>query len=363
MKTITAIILAGGLGTRAQTNKPKQYMPINGISVLRQCVTTFLKHPSITDVQVVIGSNDMEAYNQAVGDLPLCPPVFGGKTRSQSSRSGLSATKSPYVLIHDSARPFVDNETITRVVSGLDTADAVVPCLAITDSLKSLDGSAIDRDAYKSVQTPQGFKTDLLKDAYKNEGDFSDDATAIQDISPILFVQGDDRNIKMTTQNDFIQKTPRVGYGYDVHAFCDGEHLMLCGVKVPHGKGFLAHSDGDVAMHALTDAIYGALADGDIGHHFPPSDEQWRGASSDIFLKHAMELLHSKGGSLCNADITIVCEQPKIGPHREDMRQKLANIMGQDISKIAIKATTSEQLGFTGRGEGITTHATVMILL
>src|ERR1700753_212503 len=287
------------------------------------------------------------------------------------------------VLIHDAARPFVTSAVISRAIEAAGRTGAAVPTVAVTDTIKQVDQSGNveatpDRAALRIAQTPQSFRFDVILEAHRRaarEGrsDFTDDAAIAEWAGlTVATFEGDPANMKLTTPEDFVREEARLGAmlgdirtgtGYDVHAFGDGDHVMICGVRVPHSKGFLAHSDGDVGLHALVDAILGALADGDIGSHFPPSDMKWKGASSDQFLKYAVERVTARGGRIANLEVTLICERPKIGPLRDTMRARIAEISGVDISRVAVKATTSERLGFTGREEGIAATASATVRL
>jgi 2-C-methyl-D-erythritol 4-phosphate cytidylyltransferase/2-C-methyl-D-erythritol 2,4-cyclodiphosphate synthase len=304
-------------------------------------------------------------------------------------RAGLEALSSrapDKVLIHDAARPFVDASLITRVIDGLAAHQAALPCLAVTDTLKKTRGGrvvgTVDRSELARAQTPQGFRYDAILDAHRAataQGlpEFTDDAGLAEWFGvEVAMVEGSEANRKLTTAEDLRLADElmqleagaragsiRVASGYDVHAFGPGDSVMLCGVKIPHSKKLLGHSDADVALHALTDALLGTIADGDIGAHFPPSDARWRGASSELFLKHAAERIAAKGGSIVNVDVTLLCESPRIGPHRDQLRARIAEMLALDISQVSVKATTNEGLGFIGRGEGIAAMATATVRL
>jgi 2-C-methyl-D-erythritol 4-phosphate cytidylyltransferase/2-C-methyl-D-erythritol 2,4-cyclodiphosphate synthase len=303
-----------------------------------------------------------------------------------SVRAGLEALAADppdIVLIHDAARPFVTPALISRAIEAAGRTGAAVPAIPVTDTIKQVDANGCveatpERAKLRIAQTPQAFQYELILDAHRRaarEGrdDFTDDAALAEWAGlTVATFEGDVANMKMTTPEDFVREESRLGAllgdirtgtGYDVHAFGDGDHVWLCGLKVPHNRGFLAHSDGDVGLHALVDAILGALADGDIGSHFPPTDPQWKGAASDKFLKYAIERVTARGGRIANLEVTMICERPKIGPLREAMRAKIAEITGVPLSRIAVKATTSERLGFTGREEGIAATACATIRL
>jgi len=337
-------------------------------------------------VQPVLHADDIAMFNAAVAGLRHRAPAEGGATRQASVHSGLEALagEAPdIVLIHDAARPFVSQDVISRAIEAAKRTGAAIPVIAVADTIKLVDGAGNveatpERARLRIAQTPQAFRFDVILDAHRRaarEGrsDFTDDAALAEWAGlTVATFEGDVANMKMTTPEDFLREEARLasglgdirtGTGYDVHAFGAGDHVMICGVKVPHTKGFLAHSDGDVGLHALVDAILGALADGDIGSHFPPSDPQWKGASSDRFLKYAVDRVAARGGRIANLEVTLICERPKIGPLRDVMRTRIAEISGVDLSRIAVKATTSERLGFTGREEGIAAMASATIRL
>jgi len=390
--TIAALIVAGGRGVRAQKygSVPKQYHEIAGELIITRTLKAFLEHPQISCVQTVIHSDDAMLYRNAlpsVGGDKLVKPVFGGATRQLSTFAGLEAlqTMAPdIVLIHDAARPLVDADTISAVIAALNNdVDGAIAALPLSDTLKrasshGMIAETVERKDMWRALTPQAFKFQKICDAHRaaqDAGDenFTDDASIAEFAGlTVTLVNGCQTNLKITTPEDFTLAEAylgsyvpdiRVGQGYDVHKFAPGDHIQLCGVKIPHSQRLEGHSDADVAMHAVTDAIYGAIGDGDIGHHFPPSDERWRGAASRIFLMDAVAKVAARDGRIINVDITIVCETPKIGPHRNTMRAELADITGIDISRIGVKATTSEGLGFTGRREGIAALATASVML
>ena len=355
--------------------------------MIHRAMAAFCRHPDIFAVQPVVNPDDTALFNEATVGLRHQPPTPGGATRQASVHAGLEALatgeKPDIVLIHDAARPFVTPEVISRAIGAAGRTGAAVPAIAVTDTIKltSEHGdveATPDRARLRIAQTPQAFRFDVILDAHRRaarEGrsDFTDDAALAEWAGlTVATFEGDPANMKLTTPEDFVREEARLasllgdirtGTGYDVHAFGDGDHLMICGVRVPHTRGFLAHSDGDVGLHALVDAILGALADGDIGSHFPPSDVKWRGASSDQFLKYAIERVTARGGRIANLEVTLICERPKIGPLRDTMRARIADISGVNISRVAVKATTSERLGFTGREEGIAATASATIRL
>jgi 2-C-methyl-D-erythritol 4-phosphate cytidylyltransferase/2-C-methyl-D-erythritol 2,4-cyclodiphosphate synthase len=381
-----AILVAAGRGLRAGAGGPKQYRTIGGQTVIYRAMEAFSGHPDVFTVQPVVNPDDAALFQEAVAGLRHQPPTSGGATRQASVLSGLEAlvTEKPdIVLIHDAARPFVTPAVISRAISAAGRTGAAIPVVPVTDTIKVTgDGGDVEatpeRARLRIAQTPQAFRFDVILEAHRRaarEGrcDFTDDAALAEWAGlTVATFEGDPANMKLTTPEDFVREEARLasqlgdirtGTGYDVHAFGDGDHLMICGVRVPHSKGFLAHSDGDVGLHALVDAILGALADGDIGSHFPPSDAKWKGASSDQFLKYAVERVTARGGRIANLEVTLICERPKIGPLRDIMRARIAEIAGVAISRVAVKATTSERLGFTGREEGIAATASATVRL
>lgn len=365
------IIVAAGRGSRMGGDVPKQWQMLAGKPVLAHTLAAFQG----MRVVLVIHPDD-RARAEALGvDL-----VDGGATRDASVRAGLLALQGSgveKVLIHDGARPMVSRALIDRLIRALDSHDAAAPALAVTDALwRGEDGrvsGTVDRTSLFRAQTPQAFRFPQILAAHaKHPGGALDDVEVARSAGlDVVIVEGEEANLKLTYPGDFARAEAilkgremdvRLGNGYDVHAFCEGDHVWLCGVKVSHGKGLLGHSDADVGMHALTDAIYGALAEGDIGRHFPPSDPQWKGAASHIFLSHAISLARSRRFDLGNCDVTLVCERPKIGPHAGAMQAELARIMGVSADRVSVKATTSERLGFTGREEGIAALATATLV-
>ena len=366
-----ALIVAAGLGSRVGGEIPKQFRKVLGRPMLTQSYAALSDHPQISDVYVVIGDSQETMALNCLTDLPPPHLVVGGATRRESVRNGLLAIANDggaeYVLIHDAARPFLPIAVIDDLLAALKDAPGAVPALPIVDSLARGEGTlsdTVERDGLWRIQTPQAFLFDVIHSVHLNwtGKEPSDDARMIMASGhEVRIVSGDERLAKYTFASDFAEDsslpTIRSGLGFDVHRLAESEELWLCGVCVPHDKGLSGHSDADVAIHALTDAILGALALGDIGDHFPPSDMKWRGASSDRFLAHAVKLAADMGYNLANADVTIICESPKIGPHKAKMRARLAEIMAIDIGRISVKATTTEMLGFTGRGEGIAAQA------
>ncbi|WP_047308554.1 bifunctional 2-C-methyl-D-erythritol 4-phosphate cytidylyltransferase/2-C-methyl-D-erythritol 2,4-cyclodiphosphate synthase [Rhodopseudomonas palustris] len=381
-----AIIVAAGRGLRAGAGGPKQYRTLAGRPVIARAMEPFCTHPEVMAVQPVTNPDDTEMFNAAVAGLNFRPAVGGGATRQGSVRAGLEALaelKPDIVLIHDAARCFVTPGLISRAIAAAGATGAALPVVPVTDTIKQVDAAGAvdatpDRATLRIAQTPQAFRFDVILDAHRRAAqdgrdEFTDDAALAEWAGlTVSTFEGDANNMKMTTPEDFAREESRLmaalgdirtGTGYDVHAFGDGDHVWLCGLKVPHSRGFLAHSDGDVGLHALVDAILGALADGDIGSHFPPTDPQWKGAASDKFLKYAIDRLTARGGRVANLEVTMICERPKIGPLRDAMRQCIAEITGVPVSRVAVKATTSEKLGFTGREEGIAATASATIRL
>lgn len=386
-----AIVVAAGRGTRASGagHTPKQYVALGGVSVLRRTLERLAAHPEITALQVVIHAADRALYEDAVAGFsgPLLPPVPGGDTRQASVLAGLEALAAHapgVVLIHDAARPFVERSLIDRVLSALGTHAGAAPGLRIADTLKraNQDGciaETVPRDGLWRAQTPQGFRYAAILAAHRQavaDGalDLTDDAAVAERAGlTVALVEGSEHNRKLTTTEDLIVAERalsgsgfpdvRTGTGFDVHRFADGDHVWLGGVSIPHSHRLDGHSDADVALHALTDAILGAIGDGDIGQHFPPNDPQWKGAASHIFLEDAARRVRARGGRISNVDLTILCEAPRIGPHREAMRKAIAGMLGIAPDRIGIKATTTERLGFTGRREGIAAMATATVIL
>ncbi len=391
MKNI-ALIVAAGRGSRASSNGapdiPKQYVPLAGIPVLRYTIEKFASHPEIDHILVVIHPDDRDLYASCVEGIDkLLPVVEGAATRQGSVQAGLSALVSlnpDNVLIHDAARPLLSHALIDRVLNALIHDIAIVPALAITDTMKKNDkgyvGASISRDQVASIQTPQGFVFSKILEAHErakqtgNDNLTDDSAIAVQAGMKVRIVEGEQNNLKITMEPDFdtalrllaLRNSSMItttGTGFDVHKFGHGDHVTLCGVDIPHNQGLSGHSDADVGLHALVDAILGALGDGDIGSHFPPSDPQWKGAASSLFLEHAAGLVSAQSGMINHVDVTLICEGPKIGPHRDAMRQHVADILEIPVAKVSIKATTTEGLGFTGRGEGIAAQAIATLSL
>jgi 2-C-methyl-D-erythritol 4-phosphate cytidylyltransferase / 2-C-methyl-D-erythritol 2,4-cyclodiphosphate synthase len=368
---ITALIVAAGSGSRTGGDVPKQFRLVRGQPMLRHSYSALIAHPEIDHVVVAIGEGQEAEAHVALTNLPPAMLVTGGATRRESVLNGLEAIAAAggadFVLIHDAARPFLSTRIIDDLVNALQDVPGAVPALPIVDSLARGDKALADtvsRENLWRIQTPQAFHFDAILKTHRDwVGDEpTDDARMLMaNGQEVRIIAGDEALAKFTFASDFAghDMTPsiRSGTGFDVHRLVPNEALWLCGIQIPHDKGLSGHSDADVAMHALTDAILGAMALGDIGDHFPPSDAQWRGASSDRFLAHAMSLARAQGYDLANADVTIICEAPKIGPHKDKMRTRLAEIMAVDAGRISVKATTTEMLGFTGRGEGIAAQA------
>ena len=377
MAHIAQILVAAGKGARIGGDTPKQYQKVAGKTLLEWTLDAVYAVPDITEYVLVIAPNDSFIADIAP-KYPNLRLAIGGATRTASVKAGLDALKDSapnHVLIHDGARPFVSQALIAEIISALDSAPAAVPALPIADALKTLSGESVDRDALRRVQTPQGFDYAKILAAFEQipEGEsFADDIAIAQRAElEITFTQGDENNFKVTYPADFAKaemmlKTENyiaTGTGYDVHRFTEGDVLWLCGVPIDCGFTLLGHSDADAGLHALTDAILGALCFGDIGDHFPPSDPQWEGASSDKFLLYAIEKIKERGGNLQHVDVTLICEKPKIKPHREAMRARIAELCGLPLTRVSVKATTTEKLGFTGRAEGLAAQAAATIKL
>lgn len=373
MTPTAVIIVAAGRGVRAGGDVPKQWRHIAGAPVIAHTIKAF---ESVGPLCLVIHPDDADRC-RALG-LSGVRVVYGGATRDASVRAGLDALAdlSPEtVLIHDAARPLVSAAVIQRVLGALADHDGAAPALAVTDALwrgEATVSGTEDRTGLWRAQTPQGFRYAPLVAAHRAfEGQAADDVEVARAAGlTVAIVPGEERNLKITTPEDFARATRlmetdmdiRTGNGFDVHAFGPGDHVVLCGVKIPFDQGLVGHSDADVGMHTVTDAIYGALAEGDIGTHFPPSDPQWKGAESHIFLRHACQMARDRGYEITHADCTLICERPKVGPHAHAMRSAMAEIMQLEIDRVSVKATTSERLGFTGRGEGIACMATVTLV-
>jgi len=392
--SVTALIVAAGRGARAASSNiltKKQYLPVGGMQILTRTIGAFAGHPSVDDVIVVIHPNDTALYESVATHFAAClrPPAVGGPHRQDSVYAGLEAlTANPpaHVLIHDGARPFVDAELIGRVISSLDVYAGVLPCLPVTDTLTRANAGrmtgTLQREELWRAQTPQGFHFDAILAAHRAAAKeagaaFTDDAGIAEWYGlDVVLVEGSEGNRKLTSAEDIASAdellqlraqralgAQRVATGYDVHAFGPGDAVILCGVLIPHEKTLVGHSDADVGMHALTDALLGAIADGDIGVHFPPSDARWRGVASELFLKDAAARIRERDGEIVHVDLSFICEAPRIGPHRLAMRLKIAECLGLDVGQVSIKATTNEGLGFIGRSEGIAAIATATVRL
>jgi len=373
MAEAVAIIVAGGSGQRAGAGRPKQWQPLLGRRVIDWSIAAFRAHPAIAEIIVVADAS--EVFEPGTPPIRIAAP---GETRTLSVLSGLSAATMPEdapVLIHDAARPGLDAAMITVLLAALAGADAVAPALPVADALKREAAgavSSVDRAGLYRVQTPQVFRLGAIRKALANAApDLADDLAAIEAAGGrITLVPGSARLSKITYPEDFDMLarllaptgTPRIGSGYDVHEFEPGTHVTLCGVHIPHIAALKGHSDADAGWHALTDAILGAAALGDIGDHFPPSDPRWKDADSGIFLKEAQRLAAEKGYTIANCDITVICEAPKVKPHREAMRARTAELLGLPLDAVSVKATTTEGLGFTGRREGIAAEAVALLV-
>ena len=373
--SVIALIVAAGRGERAGQSGPKQYVSLAGETVLARTIRAIAACKAIDSIQCVIHADDHELYAAAIKSLSpaikkrLRKPINGGATRQQSVMAGLSGltdAECKTILIHDAARPFVSPALINRVIDAIPLAGAAIPVLPVSDTVKLLadDGTIIstpDRTTLRAAQTPQGFYFPLILGAHQAmvDRETTDDASLVEALGGrVVPVAGERSNIKLTTPEDFVMAewalTESVTtMGYDVHAFGEGDHVTLAGIQIPHTRGILAHSDGDVILHALCDAIFGAIGAGDIGQHFPPSDPQWKDAPSSTFVAHAMKLLKEHGGRLVNCDVTLLAEEPRIGPHREAMIENLSKLTGLSKQRIGLKATTTEKLGAVGRGEGL----------
>jgi 2-C-methyl-D-erythritol 4-phosphate cytidylyltransferase/2-C-methyl-D-erythritol 2,4-cyclodiphosphate synthase len=383
MIEIAALIVAGGRGERAGGTVPKQYQRILGEPMLRRTLRALAADPHIGRIQVVIGAGHEALYAEATNGLALAAPVVGGDERKDSVRQGLEAlaANAPrFVLIHDAARPLLPQVVTTRVIEALRLgADAAIPFVPVADTLRrrEKDGrwTLVPRENLYRAQTPQGFRFDAILRAHRTharENVTDDMALAERDGLKVVPVAGDERNLKITTPEDFVMAErllqahltdTRTGFGYDAHRFAPGDHVWLCGVKIAHDQALEGHSDADAGLHALTDAILATIGAGDIGVHFPPTDEKWRGAPSWKFLDHAASLVREKGGEISHCDVTLICERPKIGPHREAMRARIAEILSLDVSRVSVKATTTEGMGFTGRREGLAAQAVATVRL
>ena len=376
MVTFSTVIVAAGQGLRAGPGAPKAWRGLAGRPVLRWSVEALLA-AGAREAAVVVARDRLEAASEALQGLAGWRAVAGGETRSASVAAGLAALTAPddeIVLIHDAARPFVTRPQVEALVAALAAADGAAPALPVADTLKRRDGEAVStvaRDGLWRVQTPQAFRLGALRKAHATDSaEATDDLALVERAGGrIALTPGDPMLFKLTWPEDFAMaerlagaaRITRIGQGLDAHRWGPGEAVWLCGVKIPHAHGLVGHSDADAGLHALTDAILGAVGLGDIGQHFPPSDPQWKGASSDRFLAHAARLVAERGGRIVNVDVTLVCERPRIGPHREAMRARLAEILGLPLDRVSVKATTTEGMGFTGREEGLLAQAVATV--
>lgn len=375
--TVTALIVAAGKGERLGGDVPKQYRAIAGKPVLRWAVEAMAAHPSVDQVCVVIGAGQKAMAEAALSGLEVAF-VEGGAERSDSVLNGLRAIEEGVVLVHDAARPFCPPDVVDRLLAALEGHDGAVPVLGVADTLAKGSGGVldapVDRGLLLRVQTPQAFQVEDLIYAYEEAGRKSatDESTIMLEAGlKVATVEGDPMLEKMTTPADWSRAeailssrlVSRTGLGFDVHAFEGEGPIMLGGIAIPHSRGLAGHSDADVALHAITDAILGAAGLGDIGEHFPPSDPKWKGAASELFLKHAADLIRERGGSVDHVDVTVIAEEPKVGPHRAAIREKIAAILSLNLDQVSVKATTTERLGFTGRREGMAAQAVASIRL
>ncbi|MCF4164644.1 bifunctional 2-C-methyl-D-erythritol 4-phosphate cytidylyltransferase/2-C-methyl-D-erythritol 2,4-cyclodiphosphate synthase [Zavarzinia compransoris] len=383
-RRVAAVVVAAGSGKRMGSDTPKQFLPLAGAPLLRHGVAALRRHPAIGPIAVVVDPAYRSRAEEALDGLSAGPFVAGGTERQASVRAGLEALAAlpappETVLIHDAARPFVDNALIDRVLAAITPARGAIPALPVVDTLKrgadGLAGETVARDGLFRAQTPQGFPFEPILAAHRRLADaaLTDDAALAEaDGHSVALVDGREENFKVTTPDDMARAERlmlaglgdvRTGMGYDVHRLGPGDGVWLGGVRIAHDQSLIGHSDADVALHALTDAILGAIAAGDIGQHFPPSDPQWRGADSSRFLAHAGKLVSDRGGMIAHVDLTIICERPKVGPHRAAMTARIAQILSLSPDRVGVKATTTEGLGFTGRGEGIAAQAIATVRL
>ena len=386
---IIALLVAAGRGIRAGLDGPKQYASLAGETVLARSLRAFLAHKEVDAVSVAIHKDDTDLYAKAIAHLPpdmtqerLLPPTIGGATRQDSVRLGLEHIahfEPKKVLIHDAARPLVSAATISAVIAQTSEKQGALAAIPATDTLKFEDttycsNKCISRDNLWRASTPQSFPFAAMLAAHRAKAaeSFTDDAAIASAVGlPVKLVPDNPENIKITRKEDFAMaekllaasSEARMGHGYDVHAFGPGDRVILCGVTIPHERGLIGHSDADVALHAITDALLGTIGAGDIGSHFPPSDPKWKGAPSQLFMENARDRIKAMGGRIIHVDVTIICEMPKIGPHREAMRARIGKILGIEVARVSVKATTTEGLGFTGRKEGIAAMATANIAL
>jgi len=373
--TTTALIVAAGRGERAGGDVPKQFRLIGGKPMLRWAVESLIRHPAVQSTRIVIAEGQQDSAKQALQGLDIGELITGGAERADSVRAGLEAIEADAVLVHDAARPFCPPPVVDRLLASLEFFEGAAPVLPVGDTLARIAdtlGDPVDRAGLGRVQTPQAFRLGALRSAYDlwNGPSPTDETTVVRAAGmKVAAVTGDPALEKITLPSDFDRAeqwlagrlTPRTGMGFDVHAFSGNGPIMLGGLEVPHDRGLAGHSDADVVLHAITDALLGAAGLGDIGEHFPPSDPQWKGADSSLFLAHAAALVRDKGGLIDHIDCTIIAEAPKVGPYRQTMRSRIAEILGLSVDQVSVKATTTEGLGFTGRREGIAAQAIASI--
>jgi 2-C-methyl-D-erythritol 4-phosphate cytidylyltransferase/2-C-methyl-D-erythritol 2,4-cyclodiphosphate synthase len=373
--TTTALIVAAGSGSRMGGDTPKQFRLLAGKPVLRWAAESLIRHSAVQAVRVVVGQGQQERAAEALNGVDVGDFIEGGAERADSVRAGLAAVEGDAVLVHDAARPFCPSAVVDRLLASLEFFEGAAPVLPVGDTLARIGdtlGEPVDRAGLARVQTPQAFRLGALKSAYElwNGPSPSDETTVVRAAGmKVAAVEGDPALEKLTLPSDFDRAEqwlagrlrPTTGMGFDVHAFSGEGPVMLGGVEIPHSRGLAGHSDSDVVLHAVTDALLGAAGLGDIGEHFPPSDPRWKGAQSSLFLAHAVELLREKGALIDHVDCTVIAEAPKIGPHRAAMRARIAEIAGLSVDQVSVKATTTEGLGFTGRREGIATQAVASI--
>ena len=373
--TTTALIVAAGKGERVGGAVPKQFRLLGGKAVLRWAVESLIRHPAVQSTRIVIGEGQQSSAAAALDGLDVGEFITGGTDRADSVRAGLAAIEADAVLVHDAARPFCPPGVIDRLLASLEFFEGAAPVLPVDDTLARIDrtvGEPVDRAGLARVQTPQAFRLGALKSAYAlwNGPSPTDETTVVRAAGlKVAAVEGDPALEKLTLPADFERAelwlagrlTPRTGMGFDVHAFAGDGPIMLGGIEIPHARGLAGHSDADVVLHAITDALLGAAGLGDIGEHFPPSDVRWKGADSSLFIAHAVELLREKGAVIDHLDCTVIAEAPKIGPYRQAMRAHIAQIAGLSVEQVSVKATTTEGLGFTGRREGIAAQAVASI--
>jgi 2-C-methyl-D-erythritol 4-phosphate cytidylyltransferase/2-C-methyl-D-erythritol 2,4-cyclodiphosphate synthase len=376
--SFSAVVVAAGAGLRAGPGEPKVWRTLGGKPIVRWSVEGLLA-AGAREVVVVVARDRLGHVDEALAGLLNWRAVTGGKTRADSVQAGLAAitaARTQPVLVHDAARPFVSREHVGRLLAALELADGAVPALPVADTLKRGDGlidETVSREGLWRAQTPQAFRVGRLKAAYRrwpaNEEPTDDAAVVERAGGHVAMVPGDPMLMKLTYPEDFLlaeqlaasRRIVRTGLGIDAHRFGPGDVVWLCGIRIEHDLGLVGHSDADAGLHAITDAVLGAIGAGDIGEHFPPSDPRWKGASSDQFLRHAVGLVKTQGGRILNADVTLICERPKIGPHRQEMRARIADLLDVPIERVSVKATTTEGMGFTGREEGLMAQAVVSV--